>query len=52
MRPGHPGSLYEYLIIGVVLQNATVKRSVQMFQNLLINFGDVLEFDNKRLLCF
>ncbi|MFC1649781.1 hypothetical protein ACFL2C_03675 [Patescibacteria group bacterium] len=35
MRPGHPSSLYEYLIIGIVLQNATVKRSIQMFQSLL-----------------
>ena len=52
MRPGHPSSLYEYLIIGIVLQNATVKRSVQMFENLLMKYGKVLEFDNKKLLCF
>ena len=26
MRPGHPSSLYEYLIIGIVIQNATVRR--------------------------
>ena len=30
MRPGHSSSLYEYLIIGIVLQNATIRRSVQM----------------------
>ncbi len=52
MRPGHPSSLYEYLIIGIVLQNATVKRSVQMFQTLLEKYGKVLKFDNKKLLCF
>lgn len=52
MRPGHPSSLYEYLIIGIVLQNATVKRSVQMFKALLENFGTCLEFDGKRLWCF
>jgi len=52
MRPGHPSSLYEYLIIGIVLQNATVRRSVQMFQALLENYGTLLEFDRKRLLCF
>ena len=52
MRPGHPSSLYEYLIIGIVLQNATVRRSVQMFQTLLENYGSVLEFDGKKLLCF
>jgi 3-methyladenine DNA glycosylase/8-oxoguanine DNA glycosylase len=52
MRPGHPSSLYEYLIIGIVLQNATVKRSVQMFQALLENYGVLLEFDSKKLWCF
>jgi len=52
MRPGHPSSLYEYLIIGIVLQNASVKRSVQMFQALLENYGKLLEFDNKKLWCF
>ena len=52
MRPGHPSSLYEYLIIGIVLQNATVRRSVQMFQALLENYGKSLEFDGKKLWCF
>jgi len=52
MRPGHPSSLYEYLIIGIVLQNATVRRSIQMFQALLENYGTLLEFDRKRLWCF
>jgi len=52
MRPGHPSSLYEYLIIGVVLQNATVRRSMQMFQALLENYRKLLEYDGKRLWCF
>lgn len=52
MRPGHPSSLYEYLIIGVVLQNATVRRSVQMFTALLENYGTLLEYDDKKLWCF
>jgi len=52
MRPGHPSSLYEYLIIGVVLQNASVRRSIQMFQVLLENYGTLLEFDGKELWCF
>lgn len=52
MRPGHPNSLYEYLIIGIVLQNATVKRSIQMFQALLESYGKMLEFDEKKLWCF
>lgn len=52
MRPGHPSSLYEYLIIGIVLQNATVRRSAQMFKALLENYGTLLEFDNQNLWCF
>ena len=52
MRPGHPSSLYEYLIIGIVLQNASVRRSVQMFQTLLENYGKLLEFNRKKLWCF
>src|SRR3990167_55329 len=52
MRPGHPSSLYEYLLIGIVLQNATVRRSVQMFKALLENYGTELEFDDKKLWCF
>jgi len=52
MRPGHPSSLYEYLIIGVVLQNASVGRSIQMFKALLEKYGDLIEFDGKQLWCF
>jgi len=51
MRPGHQSSLYEYLIIGIVLQNATVRRSIQMYQALLQNYGTLLEFDDKKLWC-
>ncbi len=51
MRPGHPSSLYEYLIIGIVLQNATVKCSIQMFRALLESYGKCLEFDGKTLWC-
>ena len=52
MKPGHPSSLYEYLIIGIVLQNATVRRSIQMFQALLENYGRLLEYDGHKLWCF
>jgi 3-methyladenine DNA glycosylase/8-oxoguanine DNA glycosylase len=52
MRPGHSSSLYEYLIIGIVLQNATVRRSIQMFKLLLENHGTCLEYDGKELWCF
>lgn len=52
MRPMHYGSLYEFLIIAIVLQNATVKRSVYMMQALFKNYGSLLEFDNQQLWCF
>lgn len=52
MRPGHQDSLYEYLIIGVVLQNCTVRRSIQMMQTLFEHYGTLLEFSNKKLWCF
>lgn len=49
MRPGHPNSLYEYLMIGIVLQNATVRRSIQMYRALLENYGTLLEYDGQCL---
>jgi 3-methyladenine DNA glycosylase/8-oxoguanine DNA glycosylase len=52
MRPGHAGSIYEYLIIGIVLQNCTVKRSVQMLQVLFENYGKLLKYDGKELWSF
>lgn len=52
LRPMHAGSLYEYLIIDIVLQNATVKRSVTMMQNLFETCGTLLEFAGEKLWCF
>lgn len=52
MKPGHPSSLYEYLVIGVVLQNATVRRSMQMFKALIEKYGKRIIFDGKVLFCF
>lgn len=52
LRPMHPGSLYEYLIIAIVLQNATVRRSVSMMQALFENYGTLLEFDSQKFWCF
>jgi 3-methyladenine DNA glycosylase/8-oxoguanine DNA glycosylase len=52
MRPMDPGSLYEYLIIAIVLQNATVRRSVNMLQALFEAFGTSLEYDGQKLSCF
>lgn len=52
MRPGHQNSLYEYLIVGIVLQNVPVRRSIQMLQALFENYGKLLEYDRKKLWCF
>lgn len=45
-------SLYETLIIYIVLQNATARRSVQMLENLFNKFGKKIKFDNKVLSTF
>jgi len=45
MRPLNCNSLYEYLIIAIVLQNATVRRSVQMMQALFEAYGTPLAYD-------
>ncbi|OGV97119.1 hypothetical protein A2W24_00220 [Microgenomates group bacterium RBG_16_45_19] len=52
LRPGHQDSLYEYLIIGIVLQNCTVRRSIQMMQILFEHYGTLLEFAGKQFWCF
>lgn len=52
MRPLNCGSLYEYLIVAIVLQNATVRRSVNMMQALFENYGTLLSYDGKELYCF
>jgi 3-methyladenine DNA glycosylase/8-oxoguanine DNA glycosylase len=52
MRPMHLGSLYEYLVIAIVLQNATVRRSVQMLQALFQRYGTRLQFDGRDLYGF
>ena len=52
MRIKTGGSLYEMLVIYVVLQNATVRRSVQMMTALLERYGTPLTFDGRRLYSF
>lgn len=47
MRPMNPGSLYEYMVIAIVLQNATVRRSVNMLQALFEAYGWRLYFDGR-----
>lgn len=52
MRPAAANSFYETLIIYIVLQNATVRRTVQMLENLFNNFGKKVKFDSKILSTF
>jgi len=52
MKPLNHSSLYEYLIIAIVLQNATVRRSVNMMQALFESYGTLLSYDGKDLCCF
>lgn len=52
MRPLSPSSLYEYLIIAIVLQNAVVRRSIQMMQALFEAYGTLLAYDGQELYCF
>lgn len=52
MRIMSPQSLYEYLVIGIVLQNCTVRRSIAMMQMLFEKYGRTVIFDGKKLYCF
>lgn len=51
-KPIAANSLYETLIIYFVLQNATVRRSAQMLENLFNKFGKKVKFNGKILLTF
>ncbi len=51
-KPVAANSLYETLIIYIVLQNATVRRTHQMLENLFNKFGKKVKFDNKVLSAF
>jgi 3-methyladenine DNA glycosylase/8-oxoguanine DNA glycosylase len=52
VRPSSYTSLYEYLVIATVLQNATVRRTVQMMENLFTHFGSRVIFDGRELSAF
>lgn len=49
LRPMHYGSLYEYLMIGIMLQNMVVKRSVSMLQSLFEKYGVLLDYAGEKL---
>jgi DNA-3-methyladenine glycosylase II len=44
--------LYSMLQVYIVLQNATIKRTVQMMNNLLERFGQKVRFDGKEIYAF
>ena len=52
MRPASAYSLYEYLVITVMLQNTVVRRSVAMLKALFETYGTLLEFDRRTLWAF
>ena len=41
--------LYEYLMISILLQNTNIKRTIQMTNAMLQNYGDEIEFDGIEL---
>ncbi len=51
-RVSNGNSLYEFLVITTVLQNATVRRSVQMMETLFQAYGSQVAFDGKTLSAF
>jgi DNA-3-methyladenine glycosylase II len=52
MRSLNMNSLYEFLMIAIMLQNATVRRSVSMMQALFEKYGALLEYDGRGLYGF
>lgn len=52
MRDLSFSSLYEFLIIAIVLQNCTVRRSVKMMQALFEKYGTCLMYDGREFYCF
>jgi len=49
MRNSSAHDLYGLLIISIFLQNATVRRTVQMMEAMLKSYGTKLKFDNKEI---
>jgi len=52
MRVSCGNSLYELLVISILLQNATVRRTVRMMEALLDKYGTKVKFDGKELYAF
>jgi 3-methyladenine DNA glycosylase/8-oxoguanine DNA glycosylase len=49
MRDSSANSIYELLVVAILLQNATVRRTVQMMLALLEAFGTKVSFDSNRI---
>ncbi len=52
MRIDCSNSLYEIIVISILLQNCVIRRTIQMMNNLLNEFGRKLVFDGKELTAF
>ena len=52
MRVNCANSLYELLTISIVLQNATVRRTVQMMDRLFDTYGKKLQFNSRKLTAY
>jgi 3-methyladenine DNA glycosylase/8-oxoguanine DNA glycosylase len=52
MRMSCPESLFEISVISLLLQNTTIKRSIQMTKNLFERYGSKVSFDGQNLFCF
>jgi len=50
MKPSCTYSLYEYLIVSTMLQNANVRRTIQMTEVLLESFGHPVDFAGIKLI--
>jgi 3-methyladenine DNA glycosylase/8-oxoguanine DNA glycosylase len=49
VHPSTYSNLYEYLVISTLLQNATIRRTVQMAENLFTRFGSRVAFAGQEL---
>jgi 3-methyladenine DNA glycosylase/8-oxoguanine DNA glycosylase len=47
-----PESLFEIAVVSLLLQNTTITRTVQMFKNLIEQYGKVVQFNNIALFSF
>lgn len=52
MRHSCPENLFEIAIIALLLQNATINRTMQMTRNLLSHYGSLVHFARTTLRCF